>query len=137
MVGAAIAAVGAFLPYVVSGLAAPWETARATLVAGAVAGVVAHEAVHVVLGRRAERTTLGFIVAALLPGVLAGAAALAGFALVPALRAPSYAALVANAAASAVDVWEAALVARLGAASVRREPGGRLACRVAVDPTCS
>ncbi|MBI3723094.1 hypothetical protein HY251_03945 [bacterium] len=128
--GAAIGLAGAFLPYLATSLVDPWLATRASLATSALAAVFAHVLLRALARSGRERAAGAFVVASLLPAAAVGAAAISVFALSPELRAPGYAAFVANAAASSVDLWEAFAVARLRPLGVQARAGG-LACRVA------
>jgi hypothetical protein len=126
-VGAGLGLLGALAPYVVPGLVTPWEATRATLVASALAALGAHAALHAFTRDAGpwRRVAAG----KLAPGLTVALAALAVYVLAQELRALAYAAFVVNAAASAVDAWEATELARLRPSNVR-DLGGRLECEI-------
>ena len=121
--GSLVGVGGALLPYVAPGVVVPWEAQRATVAAFAIGALAAHAGLHVA-SAPGESPWPRFAAARLVPAVAVAVAALVVFAAVPQLRAAAYAAFVANAAASTLDVWEAAVLARRRPARVRSAPGG-------------
>jgi hypothetical protein len=94
-----MALVGVMLPAFAPHLVSPWTATRPELALAAFAAVLAHTLLHGVLPDRP-----------VLPGVAVTVAAAAVLAVAPPLRAHAYAALVANASASAPDLWDAVAV---------------------------
>jgi hypothetical protein len=117
---ASLVATGAAIVIALGGPVEPWRGGPLAAFAGALTGLVLHEAAHLAIDRSGRaRPRRRFVAATLAPAGGVAALALAIGLAVPALRAAASAAFVVNAAASARDLWIAIVVARSGCARAR------------------
>jgi hypothetical protein len=123
-----IGATGALAPAFVTSLFEPFQDSREILAVAAIGTLAVHAGLHA-FSASGEMTPGRFVVSTLAPGIALALASSILLILATRLRAAGYAAFIANAAASTIDVWEAGKVVRLRPASVWTR-NGRLECRL-------